>query len=68
MSPYRGSDEALEREISAVEQLVRVRLRRANDDLHDLERALAELRRERRRRQRAAAPVAEAPEPVADPA
>jgi hypothetical protein len=50
MTPYRGSDEALDREISAVEHLVRVRLRRANDDLRDLETILRDLRKERRRR------------------
>jgi len=64
MTPYRGSDEALDREISAVEQLVRVRLRRANDDFRDLETVLAELRRERRRRRIAAATPADAPESV----
>jgi len=64
MTPYRGSDEALDREISAVEQLVRVRLRRANDDFRDLETVLAELRRERRRRQVAASTPADAPESV----
>ena len=51
MTDFRGSDEALEREIAAVEGLVRVRLRRANDSLRELEVALDELRRERRRRQ-----------------
>ena len=51
MSGFRGSDESLDREIDTVERLVRVRLRRANDDLKELEAALRELRRERRRRQ-----------------
>ena len=51
MSGFRGSDDDLEREIAAVQRLVRVRLRRANDDLRELEIALRELRRERRRRQ-----------------
>ena len=50
MSPYRGSDEDLEREITAVEGMVRVRLRRATADLRDLETTLRELRRELRRR------------------
>lgn len=52
MSPFRASDEQLDREISAVQRLVRVRLRRANDDMKELEHALAELRREKRRRAR----------------
>lgn len=51
MSAFRGSDEALDGEIDTVERLVRVRLRRANDDLKELDSALRELRRERRRRQ-----------------
>ncbi|HTT15902.1 MAG TPA: hypothetical protein VMH49_00875 [Thermoplasmata archaeon] len=55
MCPFRGSDEQLEREIDAVHRLVRVRLQRANDDLRELESALRELRRERRRREQASA-------------
>jgi len=51
VTAFRGSDEALEREIAAVEAMVRVRLRRANDGLRELDAALDELRRERRRRQ-----------------
>ncbi len=51
MSPFRASDEQLDREIIAVEGLVRVRLRRASDDLKELDAALRELRRERRRRE-----------------
>jgi hypothetical protein len=50
MSPYRGSDDDLEREIGAVQGLVRVRLRRATSDLRELETALTELRRELKRR------------------
>jgi hypothetical protein len=50
MSPYRGSDAELEREIAAVRGLVPVRVRRASEDLRELERALADLRRELRRR------------------
>ena len=50
MSAFRGSDDDLEREIATVERLVRVRLNRANRDLRELDGALAELRRERRRR------------------
>ncbi len=58
MSPYRGSDEQLEREISTVEAIARLRLRRANDDLRRLADDLSDLRRERRRRQATAVPGA----------
>jgi len=62
MSPYRGSDEELEREISAVQGMVRVRLRRTTADLRELETALRELRRELKRRRGALVGVeAEAP-------
>lgn len=61
MSPFRGPDEDLEREIAAVQRLVRVRLRRATDDLRELESALGELRRELRRR-RLTSPVPEGAE------
>ena len=50
MSPFRGSDEALEREVAALQGLVRVRLRHASAELRELETALTELRRELRRR------------------
>lgn len=50
MSPFRGSDEALEREIAAVEQIAKVRVHRAAADLRELERDLRELKRERARR------------------
>ncbi len=50
MSSFRGSDEALDREIAATEYVARVRVRRAAADLRALERDLAELRRERARR------------------
>jgi len=59
MSPYRGSDEDLEREITTVQGLVRVRLRRASSDLHELETALRDLRRELRRRRQAVAGTTE---------
>ena len=58
MSPYRGSDEELEREIATIEGLVRVRLGRANRDLRELESSLRDLRRELRRR-RSSLPVPE---------
>jgi hypothetical protein len=50
MARFRGSDEALEREVAAIQGLVRVRLRRATEELRELDEALAELRRELRRR------------------
>lgn len=50
MSSFRGSDEALEREIAAIEGIAKVRVRRVSAELRDLERALSELRRERARR------------------
>jgi len=50
MTPYRATDEQLDREISALEQMGRVRLRRANADLNEIDRELRELRKERARR------------------
>jgi hypothetical protein len=59
MGGFRGDDEALDREIAALEGTGRVRLRRANRELRDIDRDLRELRRERARRKAAAAlPVA----------
>ena len=60
MSPYRGSDDALEREVTTLEGMVQLRLRRANADLKDLEASLRDLKRElRRRRAQLASPAAE---------
>jgi hypothetical protein len=50
MTGFRGSDEALDREISAVERIARLRVRRAAAELKDLERDLRFLKRERARR------------------
>jgi hypothetical protein len=50
MSGFRGSDEALDREIATVERIARVRLRRAAAELRGLEADLRELKRERARR------------------
>jgi hypothetical protein len=50
---FRGSDESLDREIEAAEAIARVRLRRAARELRELDRDLAELRRERARRRAA---------------
>jgi hypothetical protein len=60
MTPFRGSDEDLEREIATVQGMVRVRLRRANGDLRELDDALRDLRRELRRRRGSVAVAAEA--------
>ena len=65
MSAFRGSDDDLEREIATVERLVRVRLNRANRDLRELDGALAELRRERRRRRLEASVATLSEEPTA---
>ena len=43
MTPFRGSDEQIEREIAAIEQIVRVRINRAARELRDLEKDLREL-------------------------
>ena len=50
MSGFRGSDTDLDREIAAVEGIVRVRLRRTIAELRELERDLKELRKERAKR------------------
>jgi hypothetical protein len=55
MAPFRGSDEILDHEIETLEAIARVRLRRAAREFRDLDRDLAELRRERVRRRAAAA-------------
>ena len=59
MPGFRGSDETLEQEISAVEAIARLRVRRYARELRDLERDLHELKLERaRRRARAEVPGA----------
>jgi len=50
MSPYRATEEQLDREIAALERIGRVRLRRASAELNEIDRELRELRRERARR------------------
>lgn len=54
MPPYRASDEAVEREIEALERIVQVRLKRYASEMRDLDKDLSELRRERARRRAAA--------------
>ena len=53
MSRFRGSDEALDREIAATERVAQLRVRRAGAELRELARDLSELRRERARRRAA---------------
>jgi hypothetical protein len=61
MTGFRGSDEALEREIAAIERIARIRVRRVSAELGALSRDLRELRLERaRRRADAAGPGAAA--------
>ena len=50
MSPYRATDDQLDREIATLERIGRVRLRRASAELNEIDRELRELRRERARR------------------
>ncbi len=66
MTPYRGSDDDLERELAALRRLVAIRLRHATAELRELETAVVDLRRElRRRRELGTADVgAAAPSPA----
>lgn len=58
MSPFRGSDDSLDREIATLERIAKVRLRRTSAEFRELERDLRELRREKvRRRGETAMPV-----------
>ncbi|HKV89903.1 MAG TPA: hypothetical protein VJQ43_01760 [Thermoplasmata archaeon] len=50
MGGYRGTDEAVEREIATLETIVQIRLRRYAAEMKQLDRELSELRRERARR------------------
>jgi hypothetical protein len=62
MSGFRGTDEQLDHEIAALEQIARTRVRRAATDLRELDRDLGELRRERARRRATPVASAEAPQ------
>ena len=55
MTGYRGTDEAVEREIATLETIVQVRLRRYAAEMKQLDRELSELRREKARRRALAA-------------
>lgn len=65
MTAFRGSDERLEREIETLEAIARLRVRRVASELRDIERDLAELRRERARRRAAGLVAAAETEPSA---
>jgi len=54
MAPFRGSDETLDREIETLEAIARTRVRRVARELRDIDKDLADLRRERARRRLAA--------------
>lgn len=55
------NDEQLEREIRTIQEIVRVRLRRYNRELKDLEKDLRELKALQRARKAAAVPSAAEP-------
>ena len=63
MSPFRGNDETLDREIETLEGIAKRRLRRYARDLRDLDRDLSDLKKERARRRAAGA----VPELAGDP-
>jgi len=65
MSPYRATDEQIDREIATLERMGRVRLRRATAELNDIDRELRELRRERARRAARAAEMTTVEVPAA---
>lgn len=50
MTPFRGSDERLDREIETLEAIARVRVRRVAQELREIDKELADLRREKARR------------------
>jgi septal ring factor EnvC (AmiA/AmiB activator) len=60
MTGFRGSDERLDREIATLEKIARLRVRRAAAELHELDRDLRELKRERARRRAVADEVVRA--------
>lgn len=64
MARFRGSDETLDKEIRSLEEISRVRVRRAARELRELDRDLRELKAERARRRTAARLPAGAEAPV----
>jgi len=61
MAGFRGTDEQLDREISQVERIARLRLVRAAAEMRALDRDLRELKRERARRRAESAVESSAP-------
>ena len=59
MSPYRATDEQLDREIETLERIARIRLRRAAAELNDIDKDLRDLRKERARRRAEVPAIAE---------
>ncbi|MGI0140768.1 MAG: hypothetical protein ACREBT_06480 [Thermoplasmata archaeon] len=53
MSPFRGSDETLDREIETLEGIAKRRIRRYAADLRSVDKDLRDLRKERTRRRAA---------------
>ncbi len=68
MAGFRGTDEQLDREIAAIEGIARVRVRRVAAELHELDRDLRELKRERARRRAQVAETTGAPSEVGETA
>lgn len=54
MSPFRGSDEVLDREIETLEGVAQRRVKRYAREMRELDRDLRELKRERAKRRAAA--------------
>ncbi len=68
MATFRGDDEVLDREIATLQEIARIRLRRATRELNELDRELRALKAERARR-RARSMVATSPiEPATETA
>jgi hypothetical protein len=61
MTGFRGTDDQLDQEIETLERIARLRVRRAATELRDLDRDLADLRRERSRRRAATSAAAQTP-------
>ena len=64
MSAFRGSDEALDREIETLERIARQRVRRYASELKNLDQDIRELRRLRTQRKAETEVVAVIPEAI----
>jgi hypothetical protein len=64
LARFRGSDDTLDREIRSLEEISRIRLRRAANELREMDRDLRELKTERARRRVAARVPGSAETPV----